>query len=239
MQHTSGILASVRWALLIASGLVAFSASAQVQISDPPDSHTFGKAAIGSDYAAQYYSLNNPGSLPVTVGQVRLHDGPLATCTGLDCPTVAHTDFLVVAHSDGCSSQTLAPGAGCSTLIIFKPTAIGGRLSQVIFPIVGAADVTRLITGTGTSEPLECVLDWAEKQPQLLALLTTPTRTFRAEQFHARCYANGTLCIGADNAVPTFDQPSLYVAQIQQQSSRLERLGYLSEWASQAQCSVP
>lgn len=239
MQHISDILACVRWVMVVATGLMGFSVGAQVQISDPPDSHTFGNAAIGSDFAAQYYSLNNTSSSPVTVGQVRLQDGPLATCTGLDCPTVAHTDFLVVANSDGCSGNILASGAGCSTLIIFKPTAIGGRLSQIIFPIVGAADVTRLINGTGTSEPLECVLDWAEKQPQLLALLTTPTRTFRAEQFHARCYAHGTLCIGADSAVPTFDQPSLYVAQIQQQSSRLERVGYLSEWASQAQCSVP
>lgn len=238
MQHPSGFFSRTRWAVAAAAGLAVFAASAQVRVSDPPAEHTFGRAAIGSDYATQYYSLHNAGSAPATIGQVRL-DGQLATCTGLNCPVVAHTDFLVIANSDGCSGKTLQPGQGCSTLITFKPTAIGGRLSQVVFPVAGSADITRLIQGIGTSEPLECLLDWAEKQPQFRALLTTPTPTFRAEPFHARCYANGVLCVGADNAVPTLDQPSLYVALIQQQPARIERLGYLSDWARQAQCTTP
>jgi hypothetical protein len=227
-----------RWATAAAASLAICAANAQVQISDPPDGHSFGKAAMGSDSATQYYSLHNEGSTPVTIGQARISDTPLATCTGLDCPVVAHTDFLVVSPSDGCSGRTLAPGTGCSTLIAFTPTAIGGRLSQVLFPVVGAADITRLVHGTGTSQPLECVLDWAEGHPQLSTLLSAPTRTFRAEQFHARCYGNGTLCIGADNALPTFNQPSVYVAQLQPPGS-LERTGYLSEWAALARCSTP
>ncbi|MDP2769670.1 MAG: hypothetical protein Q8O81_07525 [Giesbergeria sp.] len=238
MYFASGFFSCIRWALSIAAGFAVVGVQAQVQISDPPATHTFGKAAIGSDYATQYYSLNNQGSAPVTVGQVRM-DGQLATCTGLDCPVVAHSDFQVVAHSDGCSGNTLAPGQGCSTLIVFTPTAIGGRLSQVVFPVVGSTDVTRIIHGTGTSQPLECVLDWAERQAQYSDLLTNPTRTLRAEQFHARCYGNGDLCIGADNALPSFDQPSLYVAWLPPQPARLERVGYLGEWASLAQCSAP
>lgn len=237
MHYRSGLHVIARWVLAAAS-LAVFGVHAQVQISDPPETHTFGKAAIGSDYAAQYYSLTNQGNASVAVGQVRM-DGQLATCTGLDCPVVAHADFRVVSHSDGCSGTTLAPGQGCSTLITFTPTAVGGRLSQVVFPIVGSADVTRIIHGTGTSQPLECVLDWAERHPEYSALLTNPTRTFRAEQFHARCYGNGVLCLGADNALPTFDQPSVYVALLQPQPARLQSVGYLSEWANLAQCSAP
>ena len=238
MQYRSGLLSCLRWLLTAAAGLVVLGVQAQVQFSDPPETHTFGKAAIGSDFAAQYFSLSNEGSAPATVGQARM-DGLLATCTGLDCPVVAHTDFRMLSHSDGCSGTTLAPGQGCSTLIVFSPTAIGGRMSQVVFPIVGSADVTRIVQGTGTTQPLECVLDWAETQPAFSALLARPTRTFRVEQFHARCYGNGDLCIGADNAVPSFDQPSLYLALLQPAPARLERVGYLSEWANQAQCSVP
>jgi len=178
MQYRSGLLSCLRWLLTAAAGLVVLGVQAQVQFSDPPETHTFGKAAIGSDFAAQYFSLSNEGSAPATVGQARM-DGLLATCTGLDCPVVAHTDFRVLSHSDGCSGTTLAPGQGCSTLIVFSPTAIGGRMSQVVFPIVGSADVTRIVQGTGTTQPLECVLDWAETQPAFSALLARPTRTFR------------------------------------------------------------
>ena len=61
------------------------------------------------------------------------------------------------------------------------------------------------------------------------------TRTATVSPFHARCYANGTLCLGADTAVATFDQPSVYLYQTQPTPS-VQRLGYLSTFAEAAQC---
>ncbi|MDP4075314.1 hypothetical protein [Acidovorax sp. A1169] len=92
-----------------------------------------------------------------------------------------------------------------------------------------AAYVLRGLGGTGVSQPLDCVLDWAEKTfPQLL---TTPTMTSAAAPYYLRCYAKGAICVGADVDSPTdaprFDQPSVYDYDAQAKSP-LQRLDYLS-----------
>ena len=217
-----------------ALSLTCLAAHAQVEITDPPLEHNFGKIPLQATFATQYFSVFNRGSAAVQLGTVISSGAALATCAGIGCPVIAPQDFLIPDGSDGCSNALLQPGQGCSTLVSFTPTAPGSRMSQLIFPLKdGAMGAARTMHGTGISHPLDCVLDWAEKTfPQLL---TTPTGTATASPFHLRCYANGTMCLGADTAVPTFDQPSVYLYQTQS-SPAVQRLGYLSTFAQAAQC---
>lgn len=213
--------------------LAAVSAHAQdVLIADPPQDHTFGKAALNSTFATQYFSVFNRGSAAVQLGTAAV-DGGLATCAALGCPTVAPADFVIPGASDACSNAVLQPGQGCSTLVIFSPKQPGSRLARLVFPVRGAAAVTRTVTGTGLAQPTDCVLDWAENS--FRSILTGPTSTITLSPFYLRCYANGAICLGADAAVPTFDQPSLYLYQ-PQATPAIQRLGFLSTFAQAAQC---
>ncbi len=217
-------------ALACAALLAAPAALAQVAFSDPPADHHFGPIPVGATYATQAFTVSNGSRSPVSLGPVAI-DGQMATCAALQCPVVAPGDFAVQPGSDGCSGTRLAPGANCSVTVSFVPTAGGPRTARLSVPVEGGAPLVRTLLGTGTTA-LDCVLDWAERQyPQLL---TQPTPTLRVPPFHARCYAGQSLCLGADSAVPTFDQPSLYLYQ--QGASALQNLGYLSAWAQQAQC---
>lgn len=213
---------------LLALVLLALSTSvsAQVEITDPPDSHHFGKIPLGATYATQYFSLTNRGSVPVTLGSATV-SGEMATCAGLSCGTVAAGDFVVQSHSDACSSATLQPGQGCSTLLSFIPQAPGLRLAQLVFAVQDGSTLTRMVSGTGVSNPVDCVLDWAERTyPDLL---TQPTPTLVAGPFHARCYGGAAqLCVGADTALPTFAPPSLYIYL----NGQLSRYADLSEMAA-------
>ncbi len=208
----------------VATGLPAL---AQVEITDPPVTHHFGKIPIGSTYATQYFSAFNRGNSAVTLGQVVVDSAEVVVCMALGCPTMAPSDF-VVSTGVGCSGLTLQPGEGCSTLVSFVPTAAGERLAQLVIPVLGSNAITRLVAGTGTSQPLDCVLDWAEQQYK--DVLTAPSATFLISPFYARCYQGGALCLGADTAVPTFAPASLYVYQHQ----TLQSLGFLSAVATQA-----
>ena len=214
--------------------LACLSAKAQVAITDPTEDHNFGKIPLRATYATQYFSVFNQGNVAVQLGSVISSGAALATCAGLGCPVVAPGDFLLPEGSDGCSNAVLQPGQGCSTLVSFTPTAPGARLSQLV---VQSPSRTVLATftmhGTGTSQPLDCVLDWAEKI--FPDILTTPTGTATISPFHLRCYANGTVCLGADTAVATIDQPSVYLYQTQPTPS-LIRLDYLSTFVPAAQC---
>lgn len=227
---SSRALRSVLTFSLLSAALGA--AQAQTEVSDPPIDHHFGKIPVGATFAAQYYSLINRGSAPVTVGQAVI-DGQLATCAALGCPVVAPADFVVTGHSDGCSGRTLVPGEGCSTLVGFVPQAPGSRLAQLVFPIVNGAPLTRTLSGTGVSNPADCVMDWAERT--LPGLLVQPTPTMVVGPFHARCYQGGLLCVGADVAVPTFVPASVYVYTV----GELKSYGYLSDLAAIATHAPP
>lgn len=218
---------------LAAAGLCvsAVSALAQVTVTDPPPEHHFGQIPVGATYAAQYFSVFNQGSAPVTLGQVRL-DSDMAVCMALGCPSVAPVDFTVQG-ADGCSGQTLQPGQGCSTLVGFVPTAPGARVARLVFPVQGGTDVARIVTGTGISQPLECVLDWAERTYPTLFLQPTPTQV--VSPFVARCYQGGALCVGADVAVPTFAPAHVYYLF----NGQMGLLGALSDFAAQATQAPP
>lgn len=220
---------SARWVALATASLCGVSAvCAQVEIADPPPEHAFGRVPVGATYATQYFSLTNKGAAPVTLGQVGI-DAEVGVCAALGCPTVAAAgEFVVLAHSDGCSGTTLAPGAGCSTLLSFIPQTAGTKVARAVFAVAGAAPLTRVLSGTGVSNPTDCVLDWAERSfPQLL---TGGTSTLVAGPFLARCYQGGALCVGADTALPTFAPPSVYLYQ----GGQLSRYAALSEVAASA-----
>lgn len=216
---------------LCALSAAAVPALAQVVITDPPPEHNFGPIAVGETYAAQYFSVFNQGSAAVTLGQVGV-DGYLTVCSGQACPSIAPADF-VVQGSDGCSGHTLQPGQGCSTLVGFVPTAPGARVARLVFPVQGSVSVERTVAGTGVSQPLECVLDWAQRS--FPDLLSAPTPTLVVSPFVARCYQGGALCIGADTAVPTTAPASVYALQ----NGQLARLGLLSDFAAAATWPAP
>lgn len=214
---------------LCAGAMACMPVAAQIEISDPPITHHFGKIPLGATYATQYFSVFNRGTAPVTLGKVEVDGGELVVCLAIGCPTIAPNDFVVGAGV-GCSGSTIAPGEGCSTLVSFIPTSVGERLARLVFPVVGGNPTTRTIAGTGVSQPLDCVLDWAEQQYK--TVLTTPTPTFLISPFYARCYQGGAICLGADSAVPSFAPPSLYLYQ----NKGLQSLGRLNDIATLAKC---
>ena len=216
---------------VMSTGAMAQSTSIRLEITDPPTSHNFGKIPLGANYAAQYFSLFNYSSNAVQLGKVAINSGGISTCMAIGCPTIAAGDF-VIGGSDGCSNATLQPNQGCSVLVGFVPTDVGARTAQLVFPVANSEiTATRILQGTGTTQPLDCVLDWAEQQ--FSSVLSSPTATFRATPFYARCYQGGTLCIGSDSAAQTFAAASVYLYQNQ----KLQLLGKLSDIATTARCS--
>lgn len=219
MRYISSNL--LRTIILIAASAVSTGVTAQsvqLEITDPPENHNFGKIPLGANYAAQYFSIFNRSSNALQLGKVSVD-------------TAAAGDF-VVGNSDGCSGATLQPNQGCSTLVGFVPTEVGARTARLVFPVLGSGTlVTRIVQGTGTTQPLDCVLDWAESQ--FPSLLSSPSATLHAAQFYARCYQGGALCVGADAAAPSFAPASIYLYQNQQ----LQLLGKLSDIASMARCN--
>ena len=228
--HGDVMLSYFRTAVLL--GLLAVSqvSFSQVEITDPPESHNFGKVPIGATYATQYFSAFNRGTAAVTLGTVTVDAGDILVCLAIGCPTIAPLDF-VVSTGVGCTGAVLNPGEGCSTLVSFTPTSVGERLARLVIPVVGSTAITRRVAGTGTAPPLDCVLDWAERE--FKTVLTGPTSSFLISPFYARCYQGGALCLAADMAVPSFAPPSVYVYQNQ----TLASLGRLSEFAALAQCN--
>ncbi|OYT92391.1 MAG: hypothetical protein CFE43_09000 [Burkholderiales bacterium PBB3] len=219
----------IRSALFFALFAASPFAFSQVEISDPPETHHFGKIPLNALYATQYFSAFNRGSKPVTLGTVAVDAGDIFVCLAIGCPTVAPQDF-VVGKGVGCTGAVLQPGEGCSTLVSFVPTSVGERMARLVVPVNGGTPVTRRVTGTGTAPPLDCVLDWAEQEYK--TLLTAPTASFLISPFYARCYQGGALCLAADLAVPTFAPASVYVYQNQ----TLQSLGRLSDFAALAKC---
>lgn len=200
---------------------------AQVSISDPPPEHHFGKIPVGATYAAQYFSVFNETAAPVTLGRVSIGND-MSTCMALGCPVVSADDFVVAEGSDGCSGKTLATKEGCSALIGFVPKAAGARTALLSVRVTGSTTVSRIIAGTGVSNPSDCVMDWAERS--FSTLLTQGTSTFVTGPFLVRCYQGGALCVGADAALPTVAPASVYTYM----AGELKRQGSLADLAALA-----
>ena len=229
----------IQWVLAAGALFGGAAAQAELEFSEPPEGHNFGKIPLGTTYAAQYFGLFNRGTTPVAVGPVRV-DGQMATCAALGCAVVAPDDFEL-RNSDGCSNRTLAGGEACSSLIVFSPKAPGARTARIVFPLQGSTVMARVLNGTGVADPTDCVLDWAERL--LPTLLTSPTPTLTSGPFYARCYAGSSICIGADAAAMTLAPPSVYVL-MNGQLTRYGDLGALAAVATHAppsalSCSQP
>lgn len=214
-------------------------AHAQLTFAEPPLDHDFGKIPLETTYAAQYFGLFNSSATPVSVGLLRV-DSQIATCAALGCPVVAPSDF-VLRDPDACSNSTLAPGQGCSSLIIFSPKQPGQRTARIVFPIIGSVDMSRPLSGTGVSDPTDCVLDWAERTYP--SLFTQPTPTVVAGGYFARCYAGNSLCVGSDAGYLATTPHSLFI-YMGGQLSRYEALATLAQTATHAptsslRCSQP
>lgn len=218
--------------ILMTAGLVAGLSgplfAQQVQITDPPPDHHFGKIPVGATYAAQYFSVFNYTAAPITLGRLSISSA-MATCAALGCPVVSASDFtLAEGSADGCSGKTLAPKEGCSSLVGFVPKAAGARTALLEVPVNGAATVSRILSGTGVSNPSDCVMDWAERS--FPTLLTQGSGTFVTGPFLVRCYMGGALCVGADAALPTVAPASVYTYM----AGQLKRQGALAELAALA-----
>jgi Abnormal spindle-like microcephaly-assoc'd, ASPM-SPD-2-Hydin len=110
-----------------------------------PASLTFASQDLGTTSAPQSINVANTGnaSLFINSAQVKGAD-PL--------------DFTAV--SDGCSGLTLAPGAGCTMSITFKPTNTGTRSATLIVTDNAPnSPQTASITGTGAGTTPTLALD--------------------------------------------------------------------------------
>jgi hypothetical protein len=85
---------------------------------DPTDVD-FGSQLVGSSSGPQAVEIENTGGDDLEIGALALSG--------------AHAgDFSITA--DGCSNETLAPGATCSFSVDFSPSATGARTAQVDVP---------------------------------------------------------------------------------------------------------
>ena len=107
--------------------------------------------------------------------------------------------------------------------------AICSALLALSFQVPASAEV-----GSNPVESLECVLDWAERT--LPQELPNPTETLTFAPFHARCYANLTLCLGSDTVTETVASASVYL-YTPYANPMLQNIGPLSYWTTQAQCN--
>jgi len=97
----------------------------------------FGTVAVGTPSPAQTLTITNTGNAPLAISSSQI--------TGSAAP-----DYKLSA--DGCTGQTVAAGASCTTGITFTPSADGTRNAQVAFSDnASGSPHTVFLTGTGTS----------------------------------------------------------------------------------------
>jgi CSLREA domain-containing protein len=89
-----------------------------------PTSLDFGTTQIGEPAPAQTVTLTSAGTGPVTVDQVSIAGE-------------APGSFAIVAGSDECSGETLAPTETCTVEVAFRPTAAGSLEATLV--IAGSA----------------------------------------------------------------------------------------------------
>lgn len=98
-----------------------------------PTSLNFGDVAIDQASALQSVTVTNTTSAPI---------GPLATNSGTDAPWFV---------GPGCFGVTLAPGASCSNLYQFAPTALGPQTSSGEQVVINGVSVPLTFIGNGVA----------------------------------------------------------------------------------------
>jgi len=104
-----------------------------------PASLDFGAAEVGDSTPAQTVTLTSAGTSPVTVGQVSVGGA-------------APGSFAIVAGSDECSGEMLAPAATCTVEVAFAPTAAGSLEATLVFADSAPSYFVSL-HGDGTNPP--------------------------------------------------------------------------------------
>lgn len=96
----------------------------------------FGTVGLRKTSAPQAVTMTNSGSAPLVISSTSLG--------GADAG-----DFHV--NSDGCGGATVAPGASCTAMVTFAPSATGARTAQIAFTDnASGSPHTAFLTGTGT-----------------------------------------------------------------------------------------
>jgi hypothetical protein len=108
-----------------------------------PASFDFGSVSLGGWSPLQKFTVKNTGDADLEIYNV-----------GIGAPD--SSDFVLASGYDGCTGQTLAPGAYCSVKVRFRPagTTPGARQAQLV---VDNSDVsgqdTIFLNGTATGYP--------------------------------------------------------------------------------------
>ena len=153
-----------------------------------PTSLDFGAAQVGDATAAQTVTLTSAGSGPVTVGQVSVGGA-------------APGSFAIVAGSDECSGETLAPAATCTVEVAFTPTAAGSLAATLVF--AGSAPSYFVsLHGDGTIPPPPTVAPGPGPAPAPQPPVAPPNMRLRPHSSPYRPDAKGkvTLMVTCESA---------------------------------------
>ncbi|MEZ5295905.1 MAG: choice-of-anchor D domain-containing protein [Ilumatobacteraceae bacterium] len=117
------------------SGVVTTTTTlASSGLSITPNPVIFDDAVVGQAAPTREATVTNTGGVSVTVQSVGIAG-------------VATADYAVV--DDGCTDETLAPGATCALELQFRPTAAGGRSATVSVTGSSSTFASAGLRGTG------------------------------------------------------------------------------------------
>jgi hypothetical protein len=102
-----------------------------------PLAFDWGTIATGATSQRQKFTIANYGNANLVLGAL--------TIGGADAG-----QFEIVASTDGCSGQTLAPHTSCFARLRFRPTSAGAKTAQLEVPSNAAGGLTTsALSGTG------------------------------------------------------------------------------------------
>ncbi|HUO76975.1 MAG TPA: S8 family serine peptidase [Thermodesulfovibrionales bacterium] len=134
---TVDILPSLNTKILTSGRINAFRAlTAPIvpRISISPLSNNFGTANVGSTSSPQTFTVSNPGTADLIIGQV--------TLTGVNA-----AEFSV--GGDGCSGHTIAPLFNCTIQATFSPASAGAKNASMSIPSNDVASPTTAVSLVG------------------------------------------------------------------------------------------
>ncbi|VAX11329.1 hypothetical protein MNBD_GAMMA26-2654, partial [hydrothermal vent metagenome] len=179
-----------------------------------PGSRDFGSILVGNSSAPGSFGVSNVGSGDLTIGTV--------TLTGADAD-----EFSI--QSNGCTSQFLAPTAGCSVDVLFNPTSGGSKSAILSIPsndlyaptvdlvLSGYAELPQhrltiakdgtgsgIVQAAGIDCGTTCAKDYAEGTVVTLSALSNADSVFAGW--------SGGGCSGIAGCVVTINQPTTVAA---------------------------
>ena len=118
--------------------VLVLEASGQAAVSPSPQSQDFGSQRVGTQSAAQTFTITNTGSAPLNISTAAL--------AGTDAGQYAESN-------DGCSGQAIAPNHTCTVDVAFAPTSTGAHdnASLNITSDAPSSPDKLALTGTGVA----------------------------------------------------------------------------------------